>query len=113
MGRRFISGGRREDEMENSVISLTQRIAEIDCDYLESTMDERVIIISKYDEAENWAAFICKRIDGNILCGGHMGLVQPVSVLLEWISEMRIRGIEVVVDGGWFSINSICIDQEK
>ena len=90
------------DEMENNLNCLTQRIEEIDCDYLESTTDERIIIISKYDE--DWAAFICKRIDGNILCGGHMGLDQrcPVSVILEWISEMRIRGIEVVVDGGWF-----------
>ncbi len=81
---------------------LTQRIAEIDEDYMESTTDGRIIIISKYDEAENWTAFICKRIDGNILCGGHMGLGQSISDLLEWMDEMENYGIKVVVDGSWF-----------
>lgn len=82
---------------------MTRKIAEIDSDYLESTSDDKVIIISRYDESDNWAAFICKRMDGKILCGGHMGLNQPVPVLLEWMDEMRVRGIEVVVDKGWFS----------
>ena len=78
------------------------QITEIDSNYLNDTTDERIIIISKYDEIGNWVAFICKRIEGKILCGGHIGLNQPVAVILKWMNEMRIKKIEVIVDEEWF-----------
>lgn len=83
-------------------MELLQRLIEIDHDYLNTSTDKKIIIISRYDESGNWAAFICKRVNRKILCGGHMGLGNSMFDLLEWIDEMHTRRIEVVVDKDWF-----------
>ena len=86
-------------------MSISQKINEFDSNYLESTVNKRVIIISKYDESGNWTAFICKKINRKLMCGGHIGLRHSMSELLEWMNEMRVREIEVIVNEDWFLAN--------
>lgn len=83
-------------------MEMMQKLCKIAPDYLVDDTDDRVIIISRYDDSGNWAAFICKRVTGKIHCGGHMGLGRSMTDLLEWMDEMRIRGIEMIVNMDWF-----------
>ena len=99
-----------EDEVPNgesflNIMSISQKINQFDSNYLESTVNKRVIIISKYDESGNWTAFICKKINRKLMCGGHIGLRHSMSELFEWMNEMRVREIEVIVNEDWFLAN--------
>lgn len=73
--------------------------------------EKKVLIISKFDEKGNWAAFNCARAGDRecIAYGGHIGLCSAfdesyltVSDLLYWLDRFRANGIEVIVDEHWY-----------
>ena len=76
--------------------------------------EQKVLVISKFDQEGNWAAFHCARENGSdtFACGGHIGLCSKDGDsyltgydLLYWFDRFRKRGIEVVVNEKWFLTN--------
>ena len=73
--------------------------------------EKKVLILSKFDEAGNWAAFNCAH-DGNddtLAYGGHIGLCSAsgesyltVPDLLYWFDRFRTNHIRVIVDENWY-----------
>lgn len=73
--------------------------------------DQKVLILSKFDETRNWAAFNCAH-DGNdesLAYGGHIGLCSAsgesyltIPDLLYWFDRFRTNGIRVIVDENWY-----------
>ena len=73
--------------------------------------NQKILILSKFDEAENWAVFFCAHDgeDDTLAYGGHIGLCSAsgesyltVSDLLYWFDCFRTNDIRVIVDEKWY-----------
>lgn len=73
--------------------------------------DQKVLILSKFDETGNWAAFSCACDEENntLAYGGHIGLCSAsgesyltIPDLLCWLDRFRANGIKVIVDERWY-----------
>ena len=73
--------------------------------------NQKILILSKFDEAGNWAVFSCAHDgeDDTLAYGGHIGLCSAsgesyltVSDLLYWFDCFRTNDIRVIVDEKWY-----------
>lgn len=81
-------------------------------EFFKNLSEDEFIIISKFDETGNWAAFICSKINNKEVCRGHMGLCYnngksqwSVTDILEMLSFFRKQGTEIIIDAEWFLIS--------
>ena len=71
--------------------------------------EQKVLVISKFDEEGNWSAFHCARDGESLVYGGQIGLCSSAGDsyltpydLLYWFDRFRKRGVDVIVDANWF-----------
>ena len=73
--------------------------------------NQKILILSKFDEVGNWAAFSCAhdRDDDTLAYGGHIGLCSAsgesyltILDLLYWLDCFRTNGIRVIIDEKWY-----------
>ena len=69
--------------------------------------EQKILVLSKFDEVGNWAAFYCVHDGDNdtLAYGGHIGLCScsgecylTVRDLLYWLDCFRTNGIKVIID---------------
>lgn len=113
----------KNDEKERNNISMSNTMNDTErttptAEFFEEVLNgadypnnQKILILSKFDEAGNWAAFSCARDGENdtLAYGGHIGLCNAsgesyltVLDLLYWFDCFRINDIRVIVDEKWY-----------